>query len=81
MPTLDRIKDKLATDPKFVTEADFALANECLAFCMTHMEDHRYLPTCVWLNDEQYIQYTSLYPTPTSNPTFFGLPVKANKSA
>lgn len=83
MPVLDRLKDDGVLDsmPKFSTHEDLLLAMECLAFCMIHMRDHGYCPTCVWLSDDQYNAYVSLYPEGTTDPKFFGLPVKANKSA
>jgi hypothetical protein len=81
MPVLDRIKDRFTNDPKFVTSSDFMLAFECLAFVMVHQEDHQYPAKCIWLSDEQWQQYVALYPNGTDTPTFFGIPVKANKSA
>lgn len=81
MPLLDRIPHKLEGMPKFTNAEDFNLALECLAFVVTHMEEHGYVPNCIWLDDIQYKEYTSLYPDPSAQPKFFGIPVKANKNA
>jgi hypothetical protein len=81
MPVLDRIAERLATDPKFTKAEDFALALECLAFCMVHMQDHQYLPKMVYLTDDQYLSYVALYGVPDAKPTFFGIPVVPSKAA
>jgi hypothetical protein len=81
MPILERVKNRMEGMPKFETADGLALAMECLAFCMVHVQDHQYLPKCVWLNDQQYSDYISLYPEGTDKPMFFGIPVIASKGA
>ena len=81
MPILDRISNQFQSDPKFVTVENYQLAFECLAFCLVHMQEHGYVPKCVWLDDDQYQSYTALYPVVPEKPTFFGIQVIASKSA
>lgn len=83
MPVSDHVAvtERIKTDPQFTAAKDMSLAMECLNFCMVHMTEHGYVPRCVWLNDMQFEEYTALYPAlPEGGPTFFGIPVKANKS-
>jgi hypothetical protein len=83
MPVSDHVAvtERIKSDPQFTTVKDMLLAFECLNTCMLHMIEHGHVARCVWLSDLQYEEYLALYPiAPEAGPTFFGIPVKANKS-